>query len=432
MSFREFGTLVDESPKEGQKFKEFGTLIDAAPKQKPEFKEFGTPYEEPSRLRSLASAFPKGVVKAARNLSPLPNLGPIPDKLAEKLTEQFLPTQEKAPEEILERAGKLATYTAGGGGSLLGKGIRAGAGTLLGQATKELGGGETAQNIAELVSLGFPGLSKDMPIKKAQEKVVSFLKEKGFTPNEITPLLQSPKKLSRLAKFASKGEKTNQLMRDTYQKFDNVYGSIREEGSKLPGLSGEKYDKFVSDFDAKLDKIPKFYRRLMKEEIEDLRNSPHAFSDLMDFKQAVNARVGGVSGGKAWLGTLKEPIRKGLDLIDPKLASDYKLADQLYSKTADVSKHLRTKEIEDLVSMGEAWTTVAGVADQNMGTLRKVMTAVAARALAREMLINPKLQNISMRMNKAIKHNAFPIAKKLYEEFKQELPEDIRQQMPED
>lgn len=430
MSFREFGTQVEDAPKEKPRFKEFGKVVETAPEQKTAFKEFGTPYEEPSRTRSLLSAVPKGIIKAARSISPLPSTGPIPEKLAERLTEQFLPTQEKLPEELLERTGKLAAYSAGGAGSLAGKAIRAGTGALLGQTTKELGGGEVAQNIAELASLGFPGLTKDMPIKKAQERVVGFLKEKGFTPNEITPLLQSPRKLARLAKFASKGEKTNKLMRDTYQKFDNVYSGIRDEGTNLPGLSGEKYDRFVSDFDAKLDRIPKFYRRLMKEEIEDLRNSPHTFSDLVDFNQAVNARVGGVTGGKAWLGTLKEPIEKGLNLIDPQLASDYKLANSLYAKRAEVAKHLRTKEIDDLISLGEAGAVIAGIADQNMGVLSKGMSTIGARVLAREMLINPRLQNISLRMEKAIKNNAFPIAKKLYDEFKEEVPEDIKEQMP--
>lgn len=412
MSFPQFGEIVEENALKGS------------------YPEFGEKVEEPSRLRSLLSAFPKGVLKAARGISPLPNLGPIPEKLASKLTEQFLPTQERLPEQLLERTGKVGTYLAGGEASIPSKVIRSGIGALAGQVAKETGGGELAQDIAELSSMSLPELSKNILSKKSQQRVVNFLRSKGFSENEITPLIQSPKKLARYAKFASKGEKTNKLMRDIYGKFENVYSSIREQGENLPSLSGEKLGKFERDFQETIDKIPKYYRRKMSEEVKDLMNSEMKFTDLVDFNQAINAEIGSVKGGKAVLGLLKEPIDKGLASINPQLASDYKLANELYRHRIDVTNHLRTKQIDDLIDIGEAGTVVAGIADQNLGLIAKVVGASGMRRLAREMLINPKLQNISSKMLQAVKENKIPVALKLYKTFKDEVPKDLREELP--
>ena len=397
---------------------------------KENFDDFFSPVKEVSRTRSLLSAFPKGIIKAAQSISPLPNFGPVPEELGAKVTEQFLPTKKKLPEELLERGGKLATYLAGGEGGIASKILRTGAGTLAGQATKELGGGKLAQDIAELSSMSLPDLSKNIPAKKSQERVLSFLRGKGFSENEIAPLLQSPKSLARFANFASKGEKTNKLMRDTYQKFENVYSSIRDEGSRLPGLSEKNYNNFSVDFNEKLSKIPKMYRRLMKEEIEDLENSAHTFSDFIDFNQAVNARIKGVSGGKAALGILKGPIEKAQKLLSPELANDYQLANDLYRKRIDVANHLKTNQIADILDLGEIAGAAGAIADQNLGMLTKVLGVTQARKVARELLINPRLQNISLRMLNAAKKNKIPELQKIYESFKKESPKGIREDLP--
>lgn len=406
MSFKEYGNIIQPAAPQGS-FQEYGEIIEPIPRE-----------------HSLAHAPIKGAIKGAMQstvMSPFHNVGPVPAKLGERLLEKFLPTQESPIEGALERAGKIGTsMITGGSGGLIRKGITSLFGGIAGEATKQFGGGEIAQDIAELSGMALPDLAKNIPAKKAQERIVGFLRNKGFSENEITPLIQSPEKLARFAKFASKGEKTNQLMRDIYQKFDNVYGSIREQGENLPGLAREEIAKFEKNFEEKLAKIPKFYRRQIKEEVEDLMNSQMKFTDFIDFDQAVNARIKGVEGGKAVLGTLKEFTGEAKKAISPQLADDMNLANELYRKRIDVSKHLRTKEIEEIIDLGEAATLFAGIADQNVGLIGKVIGLAGTRKLAREMLINPRLQNISKRMLGALKKNQIPIAQKLYEIFKKE------------
>lgn len=413
-------------------FPEFGEIVE---KSSGYFPEFGEVVQPISRGRSLASAFPKGVIKALGSISPLPKTGPVPEKLGHAVTEQFLPTQEKAPEQFLERAGKLSTFLAGGEGTLASKGLRTGAGALFGQGVKEVGGGELAQDIAELGAMSLPDLAKSIPAKKAQERILGFLRKKGFTENEITPLVQDPKKLSRYAKFASKGEKTNKLMRDIYGKFDNVYSSIRQEAESLSGLSGSQTNDFIAEFQKKMDRIPKFYKRQIKEEIEDLVNSEMKFNDFMDFDQAVNARIGGVTGGKAILGTLKEATANAKKSISPELFNDNSLANELYGKRINVTDHLRTRQIDDLIDLGEAGSLLAGLADQNLGIISKVLGISGGRLLAREMLINPKLQNVSLRILHSLKKNKLPVAFKLYDIFRDEAikkNKELQKVLPED
>lgn len=382
---------------------------------------FFTPVKKVSRTRSLLSAFPKGVIKGGSTLSPFPSTGPVPQELGERLTEEFLPTQEELPEELLERAGKIAPFLAGGTQGLIAKAGRAALASLLGQATKELGGGEMAQGIAELGALSLPSLSKTIPAKSAQKPIVDLLRKRGFSEKEIAPLLQSPKKLERFSRFASKGEKTNRLMRDIYEKFDNLYGSIRERGTELPGLNLDQAQKFEGDFNKILDRIPKFYRRQINEEVQDLLNSEMKFSDFVDFDQAVNARIKGVKGGKAWLGTLKEATSDAKQMIDKDLADEMKLTNQLYQKRANVSKHLTGKNIDDLIYFGEAGALVAGIADQNFNLIKNVLGVATGRKLAQEILINPKLQNISLRMAEAAKKNNTALTFKLQKIFTNEL-----------
>ena len=98
-------------------------------------------------------------------------------------------------------------------------------------------------------------------------------------------------------------------------------------------------------------------------------------------------------------------LREGMEIINPYLAEEYQLANRLYAKRFPIAKHLSTKEIDQLISVGETGALIAGLADQNLGLLTKVLGSTGARKVAREVLINPRLQNLNKRMAKSIKDN---------------------------
>lgn len=386
--------------------------------------DFFTPLKQPSRLRSLLSAFPKGFIKGMReagSLSPLSLGSSIPKKLGEKATEEILPTQRKVTEEFLERTGKLGAFLSGGEGSLASKGLRALAGAFAGQSLKQLDAPELVQDIAELSSMSLPELSKNIPARASQKRVIDFLRRKGFTEREITPLIQSPEKLSRYASFAQRGRKTDRLMKDIYSRFDQVYEGIREQGKNLQSLPKENINSFLDDFQKSISEIRPRFRKLIQPDIEDLLNSDMKFNDFVDFFQDVNAVVKGQEGGKAVIGKLKQPILNAQRAINPELTEEFQLANELYGKRANVVKALKPNQIDSLLDMGETVGLAAGIADQNLNIIKKTLGSVGARHLAREMLINSKLQNLSNRMLNAFLQNKIPIALKLYNLFKKEL-----------
>ena len=155
--------------------------------------------ENPSRTQSLASAFPKGLIKGAANFSPLPNFGPVSNQLGEKLTEQFLPTQKgRNAEDILEFTGEAAPLALFGEGGLARKGLQAAAGGLAKKGAKELNLPEWAQDLVGGVGMVAPQVAENLVAKgirsaTKQKGIVDFLKSKGLTDQEITPIIQDQK-----------------------------------------------------------------------------------------------------------------------------------------------------------------------------------------------------------------------------------------------
>lgn len=233
---------------------------------------------------------------------------------------------------------------------------------------------------------------------KAQAKQAKFLKSKGFSPEEMTILSQNPKKLNRLSKIAAQSDRLPNRIRMTQQRIGNIVESIREGGKKVPGLAGKKYEKFNKSFETLLEKIEPDFIDMMGKDIARLNNSRHRAGDLIDFYRAVNRKIGPVKGGKAELGRLKEPIMEGLKLIDPKFAKEYKISNELFTKLYRFAEKMSPNQVSELLEVAELASVGQGIIKGEPGKIAKVIGIVGARQLAKEVLINPKLQNLSKRL----------------------------------
>jgi hypothetical protein len=178
--------------------------------------------EQPSRLRSLASAYPKGAVKGASRL-PSMVAGPIPNKLGERLLEKFLPTRKQTPEKFLERAGELSAYTIGGPEALGVKAAQVLAGAGVGQLAEEGGLGKTGQSVAEIAGMGLPSLAKS-----------GLQKLKGLFS------AQAEKLPSGLTKVRAIDAKKPSLGRLTSQMQQKALGQLDKEAATLAKSSLEK------------------------------------------------------------------------------------------------------------------------------------------------------------------------------------------------
>lgn len=233
---------------------------------------------------------------------------------------------------------------------------------------------------------------------KSQKPLVEKLMKRGFRPEEITPLIQNPKKLNFLSKLAQRSEKVKDRLYLTKERIGLQANKLRELGKTLPGLQGTRLNAFKNSFNKVLEDIPKDYQRLLKEDLQDLSNSTHTGKDLIDFYRAIYRKVKGEEGGKAVLNRLKEPIQKGLKLINPSLAEEFKFNNKLFKDFYSFAKKMKPRDIDELIGIGEALAIGKGIASGDINLLSKVASGIGGRVLATELLLNPKFQNIGKRI----------------------------------
>lgn len=409
-------------------FKEYGDIIEGA-KEPGSFKEFGEPVEHLSRTKSLVNAPIKGAVKRAgdiagffQSIAPFIPKGELTPESAQAYAEK-LPTYEKEPERYLERAGGLGLEAAlSGGRNLAVKGAQVLGGAALGYAAEKFNLPQWAQSIAEGLPFFYSG-GKKIPLKSGQKRLGEFMRKEGLTENEITPLLKTPEQIDRWSKWATKGQKSRKLMDAVYEKSGKVYDNIASEAAKLPNghVSQEAGMKFLKDVSGIVKDMPHKYRKLIEQDAKDLIKSGGHFNDFTNFYHDLNAVVGGERGGRAIVGKFKGPVLEAMESVSPKLTEDYRLANDLFRTRAKVKGALISPtEFDRFLDIGEGLALGQSVFNRDIGMMTKVLGATGARLLAREMLINPRLQNISLRIGEALKKNKYMVAEKLVKEFNKE------------
>lgn len=413
MNFPEFGEVVKQKENE---FPEYGSVVK----------------EEVSRPRSLAGAPVKGAIKGALDIAAIADpfkallgvneLNPMQQKALEKI----LPTQDNPIEKGLERAGRIGVAALGGPESLLAKGTRTVAAATLGQTAEEMGAPQWVQNLAELLAFVAPKPSKNLVANKSQKEAVNFLRSKGLSDKEITPLIQSERKMRSLSGLAAKGPKTEKLSADISQRLGENYDLLKERGARS-FLSGDEAVKFDDKLIGGMDKISKGFRRLIEKDVEDLRNSGISAKSLIDFYQDINRIVKGQQGGKAVLSTLKPIVLEGLEKANPEIAKDYTLLNEFYRKNKTLMSSLKQSNLDKFFKGAKSFGALASAVTGNFSFLPKLLGVEGAQVAARELLINPRLQNISKQILTAIKNNEVPVAlrslKILSKEFEKINPE---------
>lgn len=389
--------------------------------------------EDVSKGRSLASAFPKGLIKGSRKVSPIPSFGPIPNKLAERLIEQFLPTQKGNVEDILEFAGEHAPLAALGEGGLVSKALQTAGGALGKKTAKEMELPEWAQDLAGGIGMSVPAtgksiFSKSLVPSDKQKSVVDFLKSRGFNEKEITPLIQDKKMLSWLSKGAMKYEEKSPFLKGIQDKLGGIYENIRTQGQQGNYLQGQSLRKFEKQFHDLADKIPKRHRRLIEKEIEELFNNPIDFTSLHDFNVAVNDIIKGTTGGKSSIGKLKIATHDAQKGLDSSLFNDLRKTDKVYSSLMDFTDKMTKKNWEGIAKLGDLGKVVTGALIFNpgmMGIGAKGLALVgASRYALKKFLTSPRFQNLHLKLRNAVSQNKLQQALKISEIIKEELEKD--------
>lgn len=419
----------------------FGRPLD---NEKIEPKVFGRPLEEhPEKLTVSKKATQKtpqglggkaigrGLSKALGNLLDLFTVKVDPERYPEErfsfeeVVDKLLPQSPEAgfAEKAIERGAGIAPYLLGGEAGLLGKLGRAGLSGLFGQTTEELGGGPIAQTVAEMGGLAAPGLGKRIIPKKGQKEAVEMLRRRGVSEKEIAPLIPSERKSAILGKYGTRNFRTKNAAKKTRESLGNLYSQIAQEGEKGPILSSDRASLLQSNLNDKIEKLPASVRRVIKEDVSDLFNKPIKASDLTNLWQDLNSQINwkSIGGGKKRLNSLKEVLLGGIEEINPQMAKDFELTNELYSKFNKLYKNLQPQSLDRLLALGELGAVLGSFFKFGPKGLTSILGAEGARHLSTEMLINPRLQNLSLQMVKALNQNKIGIAKKIQEKMKEEF-----------
>lgn len=312
-----------------------------------------------------------------------------------------------------------------------------GGGALAGQAIEDITGSPTAGTIAELLtSIGPAALAKRIaPGSKRAMELVKAGRRMGLSEKELAPLIQKERKLAVLGKVARKGTKTQKLFSQIERKLGDSYETVKKAASGLPPLSLSQNEKLLKGF----GKINKDLRTTLKaapdkesaikfveSAMENVRNKGAHPDELIAFWQDINQAVNwnAIKGGKKSLAALKKPISEVLKKTSPKLFEEFEQTNRLYSRFKKVSKALRPDMIDRWLNKGEMGMLAFGIATGNPWILKKIGGEAAARLLARELLINPRLQTISNKMLQAVRKNQPAVASQLIRQSKKILEKE--------
>lgn len=257
-------------------------------------------------------------------------------------------------------------------------------------------------------------------VDEATQQIVNRAKNIGLTEREIVPLIQSKTKMKILGGIGKKGAKTEQLVRDIHEMLGNGFTELRSrEISSIP-LSEESRKAFIGSSQRIMSDLPAGMRDTIVRDYEDTISKPITADSLINFWQDLNYYI---DRGERRLGLLKQPIQDSLETLSPELAQDFKLTNDLYSRYARVRKNLTPGLSDQLIKaskvIGIGGSLVKNIVTGNLPALTYEVGAIvgveAGRSLAMEMLTNPNLYNLSMKLTTASPRSIPHILNKMQE-----------------
>lgn len=414
----EFGRILEETPQNV----EFGRVIEDSEVETPKFRPGAG---GKAALRGLY----KAAVDAAKQ-SPVGMLmggalpGPVSEEfLSEKIEEILGDPQAGLLEKTIERGTETLPYLMGGEGALAYKAGRAALSSLLGQVIAEAGGEQGEQALAEILGLGLPGLGKKIIPRKGQEKSLEMLRRRGLSEKEISPLIPSEKKSATLKPFIKKGGKLPKRVKETQKALGGVYDQLIAEGESSPILSSNQTSLLQTNLNEIVDKFPAEVEKLIRSDMEKMFRKPVKASDLINLQFKINdALFGKKVSQRGLLNQLKSPINEAIREINPQVGKDFELLQKNYSHFKNtVGKNFKPSVVGDLINMGKIGGFIHGILSLNPITLKTILAHDGSRRLFTEFMINPRLQNLTQQLGKALSSNKIAIAQKIIQKIEKEL-----------
>ncbi len=270
-----------------------------------------------------------------------------------------------------------------------------------------------------------PSGTKKITPRPSQKEAVEFLRKKGLSEKAITPLIKKEKTIRHLGKFSLKGQRVINRLTEAHEKLSSGYTELKSQGQhlELPRNRVTAFDEAIRD---KFNELTPDQKKLIEPNVRELLGKPITARSMVDFAQDVFNKGGmaeraGAKSTKRAVKMLKDPVRQFMKEIDPAVAKEYQLLDKFWGKKNQITRRLKPDQLDRAIDLAETAGIATGILTGNLNLLTKVLGSVGGRALATELLINPRLQNLSNQMLQAASRNQSAILKKLNDSFINEL-----------
>jgi hypothetical protein len=276
--------------------------------------------------------------------------------------------------------------------------------------------------IGETTGLFKPSTAQQIPSKiigteasSKENQLKEFARNMGMSEEELTlAIKEGGLGQNWLANVSSKGSRVAGAIDATRDSIGRVYGTLQSSPAAQTPLSGKQASKFINEISTKISDLPHESAIRIQQDYNKLLGSSMSGNDLMKFYKNLNYYIG---KGERGLGTLKGPIEDGITSISPELGKDFKLTNKLYRNFANLSEKLGPDVLDRAMSLGEQGMAFTGIITGNYPLIEKVVGITAARALAREMIVNPRMKNLTARFVNGVQRNSPAIARKVYDQM---------------
>lgn len=342
-------------------------------------------------------------------------------------TGNFLGTAALTPGASFRTGMRGATTAAGAVGAGGAEALGAGPG---GQFAASLGL-PAAVNMLNLIRKG-----KLMPTGKEALALYNFLKAEGLSEAELAPILQSSRKSRLLGGLAQKTGRAKKAIEASESALGRVYDKIKQAASHLPRATTAQETRFVHRLqdisnNLKKSKIKGPGKTDAIKKIDDMIHDVAAngisadeiIATWIDVNDAIDWKS--FKTGKKTLASIKEPMMDLFKEISPHHAREFANVNKSYSRLQNVAKVVEPNNIRKLISYGEGAATAYGVYEfittGDTKKLKGIAFTKGVRHLATEMLINPRLNNLSGKLLIAIKSGSKQALLKATRDFEEEL-----------
>lgn len=356
---------------------------------------------------------------------------------------------ETEGEAKYEEALELGSSLLGPGGKhkLLNKLVRAGIGTAAGMEAKDIAKGydlsQTSQEWAKTIASAIPMIvGGKLSISSPESKFLYEAgKKAGLTEEQLTPLLQSEKRVATISKHLNETPERRSFVKSISDSIGDYYENIKKSGrevklneSNLSELK-EKTKDFLKDLEQTVEASPQKKAAIdyIGKSIENLSGDVTA-EKLINWWQDINAVAGDVRGAKKAINGLKPTITNAFHKANPELAKDFLGANALWEKRSKFLNSLGWEKLESASKSSLPLKILSGLAvGHYLGSKAMAGILIAEpvfKKISDKLLFDPSWQNLRKSTAEAIIKESPKLAtmtsKNLRNKIEEEFPKESK------